>query len=49
MLMERQGLSVDTAAERIQQIATTECLTLDQVTPRLLRERSSGQRRRSGR
>ena len=49
VLMERHGLSPDTAAERIQQTATTENVTVEEVAARIVRERSSGRRRRSSR
>jgi Mg/Co/Ni transporter MgtE len=49
MLMERHGLSADTAAERLQQAATTENVTVDEVAARIVREHSSGRRRRSSR
>jgi AmiR/NasT family two-component response regulator len=45
VLMERHGLSADTAAERLQQAATTENVTVDEVAARILREHSSGRRR----
>ena len=49
VLMERHGLSANIAAERIQQTATTENVTVDEVAARIVREHSSGRRRRSGR
>jgi hypothetical protein len=49
VLMERHGLSADTAAERMQQTATTENVTVDEVAARIVREHSSGRRRRSSR
>jgi hypothetical protein len=49
VLMERHGLSADTAAERMQQTATTENVTVDEVAARIVREQSSGRRRRSSR
>jgi ANTAR domain/Phosphoserine phosphatase RsbU, N-terminal domain len=49
VLMERHGLSADTAAERLQQAATTENVTVDEVAARIVREHSSGRRRRSSR
>ena len=49
VLMERHGLSADTAAERLQQAATTGNVTVDEVAARIVREHSSGRRRRSRR
>lgn len=49
VLMERHGLSADTAAERMQQTATTENVTVEEVAARIVRERSSGRQRRSSR
>jgi ANTAR domain/Phosphoserine phosphatase RsbU, N-terminal domain len=49
VLMERHGLSADIAAERMRQTATTENVTVDEVADRIVRERSSGRRRRSSR
>jgi Mg/Co/Ni transporter MgtE len=49
VLMERHGLSADTAAERLQQAATTENVTVDEVAARIVREPSSGRRRPSSR
>jgi Mg/Co/Ni transporter MgtE len=45
VLMERHGLSADTAAERLQQAATTENVTVAEVAARIVREPSSGRRR----
>jgi len=49
VLMERHGLTADTAAERIQRMAAGEGTTVDQVAARLVRRPPSGRRRRSGR
>jgi AmiR/NasT family two-component response regulator len=49
VLMERHGLSADTAAERIQQTAKTENVTVDEMAARIVRAQSSGRRRRSSR
>jgi hypothetical protein len=49
MLMERHGLSADTATERIQRMARTEGVAVDELAARLVHQRSSGRRRRSGR
>ena len=49
VLMERHRLSADTAAERLQQTATTENVTVGEVAARIVREPSSGRRRRSSR
>jgi MarR-like DNA-binding transcriptional regulator SgrR of sgrS sRNA len=49
MLMERHGLSADTAAERIRQTASRQGITVDQVAARLVRQPPSGRQRRSGR
>jgi MarR-like DNA-binding transcriptional regulator SgrR of sgrS sRNA len=49
MLMERHGLSADTAAERIRQAASRQGITVDQVAARLLRQSPSGRQRPSGR
>ena len=49
VLMERHGLSADTAAERIQRMATTEGVAVDELAARLVHERSSGRQRRSSR
>jgi hypothetical protein len=49
VLMERHGLTADSAAERIRQTATTENITIDEVAARIVREPSSGRRRRSSR
>ena len=49
MLMERHGLSADTAAERIRQAAKRQGITVDQVAARLVRQSPSGRRRPSGR
>jgi len=49
VLMERHGLSADNAAELLQLAATTENVTVDEVAARIVREPSSGRRRRSSR
>jgi hypothetical protein len=49
VLMERHGLSADTAAERLHQAATTGNITVDEVAARIVREPPSGRRRRSSR
>jgi AmiR/NasT family two-component response regulator len=49
VLMERHGLSADTAAERIRQTAARQGTTVEEVATRIVREHSSGRRRRSGR
>jgi MarR-like DNA-binding transcriptional regulator SgrR of sgrS sRNA len=49
MLMERHGLSADTAAERIRQAASRQGITVDQVAARLVRQSTSGRQRPSGR
>ena len=41
MLMERHGLSADIAAERIQQMARTEGVTVDELAARLVRGRAA--------
>jgi MarR-like DNA-binding transcriptional regulator SgrR of sgrS sRNA len=48
VLMERHGLTSDTAAERIRQTAAREGIAVDEVAARLVRP-PSGRRRRSGR
>jgi len=48
MLMERDGLSADSAEERIRRMAAHEGITVDEVAARLGQPRSRGQRR-SGR
>jgi hypothetical protein len=49
MLMERHGLSADTAAERIRRTAASHGITVDELAARLLRQPPSGRRRGSGR
>jgi AmiR/NasT family two-component response regulator len=49
VLMERHGLTADTAAERIRQTAAREGITVDEVAARLVRRPPSGRRPRSGR
>ena len=49
VLMERHGLPADTAAERLQQTTTTDNVTVDEVAARIVREPSSGRRRRFSR
>jgi ANTAR domain/Phosphoserine phosphatase RsbU, N-terminal domain len=48
VLMERHGLTSDTAAERIRRMAAREGIAVDEVAARLVRP-PSGRRRRSGR
>ena len=49
VLMERHGLTADTAAERIGRMAAREGITVDEVAVRLVRRPPAGRRRRSGR
>jgi hypothetical protein len=49
MLMERHGLSADTAVERIRQTASRQGITVDQVAARLVRQSPSGRWLPSGR
>jgi hypothetical protein len=49
VLMERHGLTADTAAERIRRMAAREGLAVGEVAARLVRRPPSGRRRRSGR
>jgi hypothetical protein len=49
VLMERHGLSADTAAERIRQTATRQGIAVEEAAARLLRQPSAEGRRRSGR
>jgi ANTAR domain-containing protein/phosphoserine phosphatase RsbU-like protein len=49
MLMERHGLSADTAAERIRQTAARQGIAVEEAAGRLLRQPPSAGRRRSGR
>ena len=49
VLMERHGLTADTAAERIQRMAAREGIAVGEVAARLVRRPPSGRRRRSGR
>ena len=49
VLMERHGLTANTAAERIQQMAAREGITVDEVAARLIRLPPAGRRRRPGR
>jgi hypothetical protein len=49
VLMERHGLTADTAAERIWQMAAREGIAVGEVAARLVRRPPSGRRRRSGR
>jgi AmiR/NasT family two-component response regulator len=49
MLMERHGLSADTAAERIRQAASRQGITVDEVAARLVRQSPSGRQRPPGR
>ena len=49
VLMERHGLTADTAAERVRQMAAREGITVDEVAVRLVRRPPSGRRRRPGR
>ena len=49
VLMERHGLSADTAAERIRQTAVRQGIAVEEAAARLLRQPSVEGRRRSGR
>ena len=49
MLMERHGLTADTATERIRGTAAREGISVDEAAARLVRRPASGRRRRSGR
>ena len=49
VLMERHGLSADTAAERIRRTATRQGIAVEEAAARLLRQPSAEGRRRSGR
>ena len=53
VLMERHGLTADTAAERIRRTAAREGITVDEAAAKLVRQppsgRQPGRRRRSGR
>jgi hypothetical protein len=49
VLMERHGLTADTAAERIRRTAAREGITVEEVAAKLVRRSPSGGRRRSGR
>jgi AmiR/NasT family two-component response regulator len=49
MLMERHGLSADTAAERIRQTAVRQGIAVEEAAARFLRQPSADVRRRSGR
>jgi len=49
VLMERHGLTADTAAERIRRMAAREGIAVGEVAARLVRRPPSGRRRRSGR
>ena len=49
VLMERHGLSADTAAERIRQTAARQGIAVEETAARLLRQPSAEGRRRSGR
>ena len=49
VLMERHGLTADTAAERIRRMAARQGITVDEVAAKLVRQPPSGRRRRSGR
>jgi ANTAR domain/Phosphoserine phosphatase RsbU, N-terminal domain len=49
MLMERHGLSADTAAERIRQTAVRQGIAVEEAAARFLRQPSADGRRRSGR
>jgi AmiR/NasT family two-component response regulator len=48
-LMERHGLSADTAAERVRQTAARQGITVPEAAARLLRQPPSEGRHRSGR
>ena len=49
VLMERHGLTADTAAERIRRTAVRDGMTVDEVAAKLVRRPPSGRRRRPGR
>jgi ANTAR domain/Phosphoserine phosphatase RsbU, N-terminal domain len=49
VLMERHGLSADIAAERIQRMATTDGVAVEELAARLVHEPSAGRQRRSSR
>jgi AmiR/NasT family two-component response regulator len=49
MLMERHGLSADTAAEQVRQTAARQGITVEEAAARLLRQPPSEGRHRSGR
>jgi hypothetical protein len=49
VLMERHGLTADTAAERIRRMAAREGIAVGEVAARLVRRPPSGRRRRPGR
>jgi MarR-like DNA-binding transcriptional regulator SgrR of sgrS sRNA len=49
VLMERHGLSADTAAERIRQTAARQGIAVEETAARLLHQPSAEGRRRSGR
>jgi hypothetical protein len=49
VLMERHGLTADTAAERIRRMAAREGIAVGEVAARLVRRPPSGHQRRSGR
>jgi hypothetical protein len=49
VLMERHGLTADTAAERLRRMAAREGITVEDTAARLLRRPPSQVRRRSGR
>ena len=48
VLMERQGLSADTATERIRQTAARQGIAVEETAARLLGQPSAEGRRRSG-
>jgi AmiR/NasT family two-component response regulator len=49
VLMERHGLTADTAAERIRRMAASEDIAVGEVAARLVGRSPSGRPRRSGR
>jgi AmiR/NasT family two-component response regulator len=49
VLMDRHGLTADTAAERIRRMAAHEGIAVGEVAARLVRRPPLGRRRRSGR
>ena len=49
VLMERHGLSADTAAERIRQTAARQGIAVEEAAARVLRQPSADGRRRAGR